>query len=104
MHQHLYYILFTMHTYEYRIGGKEVHMKNFREKSSLWNDLTDEQSEKLVGGVGAGTNPGAGAFGWGAGGQPSDGHGLISAGFTAPGANQPTGDSGVNVTVPGDKS
>ncbi len=56
-------------------------MTHLREKTSLWNELTDEQSEKLVGGVGAGGEPGAGANGWGAGGQPSEGGGLCGTGM-----------------------
>ena len=81
-------------------------MPNLRKKTSLWNELTDEQSEKLVGGVGAGeAAPGAGANGWGADGQPSAGHGLISAGFSPPGDQMvDVGASDVNVTTPGDKT
>jgi len=76
-------------------------MSHFREKTALWNDLTDEQSEKLVGGVGRGDiGPGAGINGWGVG--PSAGHGLISAGFTAPGVLNP--NSAVRVTNPGPKA
>ena len=56
-------------------------MSNFREKTALWNELTDEQSEKLVGGVGAGTTGGnsKGFNGWGAADTPSEGHGLFGA-------------------------
>ena len=82
-------------------------MKNFREKTSLWDDLTDEQSEKLVGGVGAGPTPGAGENGWFGDGGPPPGpedHGLIGAGFTPPGVQISPGVSGLNVTVPGPKS
>ncbi len=86
-----------MNTYEHRIGGKEVHMKNFREKTSLWDDLTDEQSEKLVGGVGAGEEAGAGTAGWS--GNDNDA-GLRLAGFTAPPVTE-NDDSAVRVVVPG---
>ena len=68
----------------------------------LITELTDEQSEKVVGGVGSGPVPGAGIAGWGAPGTPSAGHGLLSAGFSAPGASNP--QSAVTVTVPGTKS
>ncbi len=65
-------------------------MSNFREANGLWNDLTDEQSEKLVGG--AGVCPGQGICtppdtpgfqGWfGNGGPPGDpsDNGLLGAG------------------------
>ncbi len=59
-------------------------MTHLTEKTVLWDDLTDEQSEKLVGGVGAGDAPGAGANGWGVEGQPSEGHGLCQNGMFAP--------------------
>ena len=46
----------------------------------LWNELSDGQSEKIVGGVGLGTTGGnsAGFNGWGVAG-PSAGHGLGNA-------------------------
>ena len=62
-------------------------------------ELTDDQSEKVVGGVGSGPVPGAGIAGWGAPGTPSAGHGLLSAGFSAPGEQMTVG--AVTVTVPG---
>ena len=72
-----------------------------KKELELFKDLSDEQAEKVVGGVGAGTPPGAGAFGWGGTGHPSEGHGLKSAGFMAPG--EPNLHSAVEVTVPGPK-
>ena len=70
-------------------------------KKALFTDLSDKQTEKVVGGVGRGDEgPGAGINGWGVG--PSAGHGLKSAGFEAPGVlNQ---HSKVRVTNPGPKS
>ncbi len=47
-------------------------MKN----EQLLMDLTDEQCEKVVGGVGAGAKPGAGAKGWFGDGS----HGLFGTG------------------------
>ena len=61
-------------------------MTHLKEKTSLWNDLTDEQSEKLVGGVGIGPSGGnsAGRFGWGLAGDPSEGHGLCGTEMLVP--------------------
>ena len=78
-------------------------MTNLKENTSLWNDLTDEQSEKLVGGVGIGATPGmsAGVQGWFGNGEgppdPSD-HGLFGAGFVPGGMT--AGGSGNNIIVP----
>ncbi len=68
-------------------------MKN----EQLLIDLSDEQCEKVVGGVGAGPFPGAGSAGW-FGGPPGSGHGLFGAdqGF-GPVSNE---HSAVDVTVP----
>jgi len=71
-------------------------------KEQLFTELSDEQAEKVVGGVGVGATPGAGINGWGAGG-PAAGHGLINAGFSAPGDQMSPGVSGLDVTVPGPK-
>ena len=76
-------------------------MKN--EKKDLWVELSDEQSEKVVGGVGSGNPPGAGINGW-FGGPSAGTNGLINAGFSAPGSAGSPGQSGITVTVPGDKS
>ena len=75
-------------------------------KKELFTDLSDKQTEKVVGGVGrvgagSGHKAGAGVNGWGAPGTPSAGHGLISAGFS-PGATNP--NSNGKVVVPGSKS
>ncbi len=77
-------------------------------KKELFKDLSDEQAEKVVGGVGRvldggpGTGAGAGVNGWGAGGTPSEGHGLLSAGFSGPpGANPNVAAAGVVVKIPG---
>ena len=79
-------------------------MKN----GQLLMDLTDEQCEKVVGGVGrivvGGPMPGAGLNGWGAPGTPSAGHGLINAGFSPPGVPMMAGSSGIHVGTPGDKA
>ena len=76
-------------------------------KKELFKDLSDEQAEKVVGGVGrvfpGGPTPGAGINGWGAPGTPSAGGGLISAGFTPPGVLKSPGASGIMVRVPGGK-
>ncbi len=73
-------------------------MKN----EQLFMDLTDEQCEKVVGGVGAGPGPGAGVNGWFGGPSPGT-NGLINAGFDAPGEKTVRGNSGVAVTSPGEK-
>ena len=67
-------------------------------KDQLWTELSDEQCQKVVGGVGRGETPGtsAGFNGWGAAPNPSAGHGLFSAGFV-PGFNP---NSAVSVVVP----
>ena len=78
-------------------------MTHFRENTSLWNDLTDEQSEKLVGGVGIGPNPpgSAGVAGWFGGPQVTgEQQGLFNAGFT-PGDSITAGPN--NIIVPGPK-
>ena len=52
-------------------------------KKELWDELSDEQSEKVVGGVGAGTSGGnsAGFDGWNGNGNRADGdQGLFGAG------------------------
>ena len=64
-------------------------------KKELWVELSDEQSEKVVGGVGSGSFPGAGVNGWSGNGH---GGGLFHAGFS-PGTQNTAG-----VWVPGDKS
>jgi hypothetical protein len=74
-------------------------MKN----EQLLIDLSDEQCEKVVGGVGKGASPGssAGFFGWGTSPNQSDGpNGLFRAGFT-PGDFNP--NSTPSVVVPGPK-
>jgi hypothetical protein len=64
--------------------------------------LTDEQAEQVKGGVGAGPGPGAGVNGWFGG--PSDGtNGLINAGYTPPGEEIDTGNSGQRVVGPGER-
>ena len=85
-------------------------MTHLREKNALWNDLTDEQSEKLVGGVGVctdhdsdcGAGGSAGVQGWfGNGGPPANNpanHGLFGAGF-APGS-MIAGGSGNKIIIP----
>ncbi len=74
-------------------------MTHLKEKTSLWNDLTDEQSEKLVGGVGSGDVPGAGIAGWNGDGT----HGLAGAGFAPPGVQMTVGANDLTVTTPGPK-
>ena len=70
-------------------------------KSKLITQLSDEQLKKVVGGVGIGATPGtsAGFNGWGAGGSPSAGHGLFSAGFMPD--DFVAGRSGNKIIVPG---
>ena len=72
-------------------------------KKQLWIDLSDEQAEKVVGGVGAGPGPGAGINGW-FGGPSAGTNGLINAGFNAPGVKTLRGNSGIAVTSPGPKT
>ena len=69
---------------------------NNMKKQQLWIDLSDEQSEKLVGGVGIGASPGssAGVQGW----FGDGGHGLFGAGKT-PG-NLLAGNSDNNIIIP----
>ncbi len=71
-------------------------MKN----EQLLMDLTDEQCEKVVGGVGrgeeSGANTSAGFVGW-FGGPPGSGHGLFNAGHSP---TFFTTKSGVTVWVP----
>jgi hypothetical protein len=55
-------------------------------KEQLFTELSDEQAEKVVGGVGVqgggqGGGAGAGTNGWGAAGTVSEGGGLCHAGF-----------------------
>ena len=71
-------------------------------KKELFRDLSDEQAEKVVGGVGAGARPGAGINGW-FGGPSAGTNGLINAGFSPGTAITKTLPSGVMVTVPGPK-
>ena len=72
-------------------------------KKQLWIDLSDEQAEKVVGGVGIGADPGssAGVQGWFGDGEgppdPSD-HGLFGAG-KMPGS-MTAGKSGNNIIIP----
>ncbi len=73
-------------------------------KHDSWEELSDQQCEMVVGGVGAGDVPGAGVNGWGCGSCPSAGGGLINTGFTPPGEQISPGNSGLTVTVPGAKS
>ena len=47
-------------------------------KEQLFTDLSDEQAEKVVGGVGRDNN---GKNGWGTPGQPSAGHGICGTGM-----------------------
>ena len=68
-------------------------------KYEAWEELSDQQCEMVVGGVGSGPFPGAGKNGWGIPGTPSGGHGLFSAGFV-PGPLE-AGNSGQTITVPG---
>ena len=85
-------------------------MTNFRETNALWNELSDEQSEKLVGGVGIGPTPGesAGVQGWfgtGDGPQGPEDNGLTKAGFTGAGTDIfDAGASGNTIIAPGVKS
>ena len=54
-------------------------------KKQLLTELTDEQCEKVVGGVGVGPKPGAGINGWFGGSPPGNDTGLAgSAGFMPP--------------------
>ena len=71
-------------------------------KEQLFTDLSDEQAEKVVGGVGIGATPGssAGFNGWGAPGSPAGGHALLSAGFTT-GTSLTAGPN--NIILPGPK-
>ena len=72
-------------------------MKN----EKLFVDLSDEQSEKVVGGVGVGDAPGAGIAGWFGNGNAADGdQGLVGAGFTAPGVQHTPGSTSLTVTIP----
>ena len=72
---------------------------NNMKKKPLLTELTDEQCEKVVGGVGRGdSGPGAGVNGWGDG--PTGSTGLFSAGFTPIDLNP---NSSVRVVVPGPK-
>ena len=71
-------------------------------KKQLLTDLTDEQCEKVVGGVGVGVGGGStGFFGWGtnpkSAARPT---GLINAGFTPPGVQFEPGESGLTVSIP----
>ena len=76
-------------------------------KEQLFTDLSDEQAEKVVGGVGAGGFPGAGAKGW-SGGQGApftpDARGLTQAARSSGQAFFPTAidtGSGNEVYGPG---
>ena len=64
----------------------------------LWTDLSDEQCQKVVGGVGFGEPPGAGVNGWN--GNGNDAGLKFAAGFDAPGVAYEAGASGVIVTRP----
>ena len=75
-------------------------------KKELFKDLSDEQAEKVVGGVGRvfddGSPAGAGVNGWGVDDTPSAGHGLKgAAGFMTPPPEN--SNSFVTVKVPGSK-
>ena len=75
-----------------------------KDRESTEKVLTDEESEKVVGGVGVGPTPGAGIAGWFGGTPPGQEAGLAgAAGFTAPGEQMEPGESGLNVTTPGEK-
>ena len=63
----------------------------------LLTDLSDEQCEKVVGGVGAGGFPGAGAAGWNGDGS----HGLFGAGQGFFPTQVATGKSNKEVYNPG---
>ena len=69
-------------------------------KKELFTDLSDEQTEKVVGGVGSGPAPGAGANGWG-GTTLFNPSGNLNAGLQ-PRGFKPTNNANaaVNVTVP----
>ena len=77
-------------------------------KEQLLTDLTDEQCEKVVGGVGIGATPetSAGVNGW-FGGPNRSGieRGLNHAGFTPQGADNilMSGSDNMGTIVPGDK-
>jgi len=70
-------------------------------KEQLFTELSDEQAEKVVGGVGRGPGPGAGANAWGAGSpfNPSgnDNAGLLKNFPPGPGMNA---NSAVEVFIP----
>ena len=76
-------------------------------EEQLLIDWSDEQCEKVVGGVGIGATPGtsAGVQGWFGDGEgppdPSD-HGLFGAGFMP--AHIDAGKSGNRIIVPGERS
>ena len=74
-------------------------------KEQLFTQLSDEQAEKVVGGVGVGVGGGStGFFGWGTNPMNADGdQGLILAGFGAPGVSKMVGKNNLTVSVPGPK-
>ena len=71
----------------------------------LFVDLSDDQAEKVVGGVGVGVGGGStGFFGWGTSPNQSAGpNGLINAGFKPPGVTKTVGHNDITVSSPGPK-
>ena len=77
-------------------------------QKKLWTDLSDEQAQSVVGGVGVvqegGSVFGAGFYGWIGGANhlnPEDHKGLITAGFT-PGTYMDAGPN--SISLPGTKA
>ena len=68
-------------------------------KKELFTDLSDEQTEKVVGGVGSGPAPGHGANGWGFD-TPFNPSGNQNAGLKKNFSPVNNPNAAVNVTVP----